>query len=164
MSANRPAFLIDTNVWLDYELGYSESHERACRFFRAARIGDARMGIAAHSLKDVFYVARNRAKAANRKDGMPLDASAKSANAVAWALVEHILESAEIVGSDYMDAYIAHKQRFLHEDYEDDLVIAAAMRMNADFLITSDAALLKHSPVATLVPEDATKLLRAREG
>ena len=163
MSKTAPAFLIDTNVWLDYELGYSESYEQARAFFRAARRGNARMGIAAHSLKDVFYIARNRAKAANREDGMPAKASAASASVVAWAIVDHILESAEVVGLDFMDAHIAQKQRALHDDYEDNLVVAAAMRMKADILVTSDAVLLKHAPVATLSPDAAMKWLAAYE-
>lgn len=164
MNKKVPAFLIDTNVWLDYELGYSESFEQARAFFRAARQVNARMGIAAHSLKDVFYIARNRAKAANREDGMPAEASAASANVVAWAIVDHILESAEVVGSDFVDAHIAQKQRTLHDDYEDNLVVAAAMRMKADILVTSDAVLLKHALVAVLSPDASIKWLAACEG
>lgn len=158
------SFLIDTNVWIDYELSYTESYKPAREFFRAARQCEGvRMGIAAHSLKDVFYVSRNRAKAANLKDGMPKESAAASASVIAWSLVDHIMETAEVVGSDYSDAYIATKQRSIHDDYEDDLVIAAAMRMGADFLVTSDADLLRHAPVAALSPEDATKWLIARD-
>ncbi len=157
------AFLVDTNVWVDYELSYTETYKPARELFKALRGAEGvRVGIAAHSLKDVFYIARNRAKAANLKGGMSPEASAASASVVAWALVNHIMETAEVVGSDFLDATIAVKQRGIHDDYEDNLVIAAAMRMKADFLVTSDATLLKHAPVAALTPEDATKWLNAQ--
>lgn len=163
MNSKKPVFLVDTNVWIDYELGCSSSFAQAREFFRAARLADVRIGIASHSLKDVFYIARNRAKAANQQGGMASESSAASASSVAWALVEHILEVAEVVGSDFADAHIAQKQRLLHDDYEDNLVVAAAMRMDADFLVTSDATLLKHAPVAALAPADATKWLQLSE-
>ena len=159
---NRPALLIDTNVWYDVELGKA-NREAVRRFFIAARAHDARMGIAAHSLKDLYALVESRMKFLNRTEGtISQNSSGKVARAVAWALVEKALDNAEIVGSDYSDALIAVKHRPIHDDFEDCLVIAAAMRMNADLLVTSDQALLKHAPVAALSPQDATHWLENR--
>lgn len=158
----RNAFLLDTNVWLDMVLP-GDNHDAVHAFVLAARAEDARLGIAAHSLKDVYVLMQRRLKLDNKKDGkIPADKIEPASRVVAWSIVQNIIETAEIVGSDYSDAYIAAKQRPIHDDFEDDLVIAAAMRMKADFLVTSDAALLRHAPVAALSPEDATTWLNAR--
>ena len=158
----RPALLVDTNVWLDMEFG--ERGGWPTEFLIAARLADARMGIAAHSLKDVYYLIQRRIKLDDqRQGGVDPQRSASAARIAAWAVVEHILEVAEVVGSDYMDAHLAMKHRRVHDDYEDDLIIAAAMRMKADLLVTSDQALIKHAPIAALTPQDATHWLESRE-
>lgn len=150
----RPALLVDTNVWLDLEFG--ERGGWPTEFLVAARMADARMGIAAHSLKDVYYLIQRRIKLDDQRlGGVDPQRSAAAARAAAWAVVEHIMEVAEVVRSDYIDAHLATKQRRLHDDYEDDLIIAAAMRMKADLLVTSDQALIQHSPIAALTPQNA---------
>lgn len=156
-----PALLIDTNVWLDIE--YGERGGWPTEFLIAARMADARLGIAAHSLKDVYYLIQRKIKLDDqRAGGVDPQRSAAAARAAAWAVVEHILEVVEVVGSDYLDAHLATKQRRIHDDYEDDLVIAAAMRMKADLLVTSDQALLKHAPIAALTPQDAIPWLEGK--
>lgn len=159
----RPALLVDTNVWLDVEFG--ERDGWPTEFLIAARMADARMGIAAHSLKDVFYLIQRKIKLdSQRLGGTDSQRSAAAARIAAWAVVEHILEVAEVVGSDYMDAHLATKHRRVHDDYEDDLIIAAAMRMRADLLVTSDQALIKHAPIAALTPQDAIYWLESAIG
>ena len=65
------------------------------------------------------------------------------------------------MGADYSDAYRALKQKAIHSDYEDDLVIACAMRLDARMLVTNDEAFIKHSPVPTLSARDALEVLTA---
>ena len=51
----------------------------------------------------------------------------------------------------------------LHADFEDDLVIAAALRAKADYLVTNDEGLLRHCPVAALDARDMVALLEAED-
>ena len=67
------------------------------------------------------------------------------------------------VACDQADVWMARKQRCLHEDYEDNLVVAAAQRAHADCLVTNDQNLLEHSPVAALSCADALAYLQALE-
>ena len=60
------------------------------------------------------------------------------------------------------EALRAMTYRDLHDDFEDDLLLAAAARVDADYVVTSDRALLRHAPVACLDPADMRALLRAR--
>ena len=46
---------------------------------------------------------------------------------------------------------------------EDDLIIAAAERSRADFLVTFDERLTRHAPVAALAPADVLALLDGPE-
>lgn len=48
----------------------------------------------------------------------------------------------------------------LHDDFEDDLVIAAAQRIDVDFVVTFDRLPIHHAPVACLEPSDMTVLLK----
>lgn len=237
----RAAILLDTNVWLDLAFG-GERGRLAQQLVVEALDRDARLGIAAHSLKDVFALVERRLKMLNRSasaaDGLMCDNldgdkraaaltdgdsdreaavvtagniphSAASddggaqgnvlpgsdysrnvpeestapinnkeasqvevsssideqrigavAREAAWATVKYIMEVAEVVGSDFMDAALAVKGRSVHDFYEDNLVVAAAMRMNADLLVTSDKMLQKHSTVGTLSVPDALNWLQ----
>ena len=65
------------------------------------------------------------------------------------------------VGSDESDLWTACGLCNLHNDLEDNLIVAAAQRSNATYLITSDELLIKHAPVAALTPSDALTLLQA---
>ena len=147
--------LCDTNVWLDYYLGERSGHEEARELImQGCRRGIAFM-VPSSCLGDVFYLCQADFKRAVREaNGCVTESQALAAQASAWAIVEHLLELATVVGSDHGDAYIAAKHRVVHGDFEDDLVIAAALRSSADCLVTDDEQLRRHSPVLTLsVPE-----------
>ncbi len=58
------------------------------------------------------------------------------------------------------DIWYAEKLRGVHDDFEDNLVLAAAERVKATYLVTSDEQLLKHATVATLTPERALAALK----
>ena len=158
---NPNVLVLDTNVWLDYELGMRPGHDVAFRLVDFAATRGIRLGLASHSMKDVFYIMGQQLKAMNRENGaMSEEAAALAARQVSWGVFDHLMELAECIPIDYSDAWIAGKYRDLHPDYEDDLVVAAAMRMKADYLVTSNARLIRHSPVPTLSPGDALRVLQ----
>ena len=156
----RITLLLDTNVWLDYYLGWRRGHAVAAELITRACETDADLLYAAVTSKDVYYLIaaelKRQARAANA--GALDESAARAAGEAAWACVEHLDEIATVVGCDLSDLWLARKQRILHADYEDDLVIAAALRANPTCLVTSDEALLRHAPVAALCVEDAAKL------
>ena len=145
-----PVLLFDTNIWVGFELR-DRGFEQIEDLMRLARRNGARIGIAAHSLKDVFTIVERRLKAAEQADQrMRKESVGPAARVAAWAVINHILGFAEIVGSDYLDAYMAMKDRVFHDFYENNLVIAAVRRMQADLLVTQNRALINHSPVPAL--------------
>ena len=51
------------------------------------------------------------------------------AREMAWGCVRNMSEIATAVGCDGRDVWIAEKQKRLHPDYEDNLIIAASIRL-----------------------------------
>ncbi len=160
----RFSLLLDTNVWIDYYLGYRPLHKQACELLRLAVRLDADVLYAATSSKDLFFLIEADFKREYRRaHGGTLDAEgATAADAMAWGCLEHLTENATAVGCDLSDIWLARKQRSLHADYEDNLIVAAAQRARADLLVTSDERLLRHCPVAALDIPGAIAALRVR--
>lgn len=162
MSRQR-VYLLDTNVWLDYYLGFRGGHERARRLVEVVVGHNDTLAYCMTSLKDVFYIVASAFKGiARRESGGDLsEGAAAAAVATAWACVDNMQEIGCAVPLDLSDAWIAGKQRPVHADFEDDLIIAAAMRARADCLVTNDERLLRHCPVAALDVADALSLVEA---
>ena len=154
------ALLLDTNVWLDYHMPDRPGHESAFRLIAWAVDNEYPLLIASHSMKDLYYLFWQIGKAHNRDEGkLSPEAASESARTAAWAITEQVAAHATVVGSAGDDAWLALKMKNAHFDYEDNLVVAAAMRAQPRFLVTNDRALIAHSPVATVTPEDALKFL-----
>lgn len=155
--------LLDTNVWLDNYLGARPGHPVANRLLDLAAQVDADLLVPLTSLKDFFYLMQIELKRCTSADGgAPTPDDIHAIREIAWAALENLSGIATVVGGDGSDAWTARKHRAIHDDFEDGLVIAAALRSKADFLITRDEKLLRHSPVAALSPADMVSYLEAR--
>ncbi len=154
------ALLLDTNVWLDYYLPWRSGHAVAQRLIVSAFKQNQTLAYAVPSIKDVFYmVAAEHKRAERAATGALSESAARAATVAAWGCVNNMQEIACAVPLDHTDVWIASKQRVLHGDFEDDLVIAAAMHGKADYLVTNDDALLRHCPVAALSVSDMCTVL-----
>lgn len=160
-----PAFsptklLLDTNVWVDYYIGMRKGHADSFTLIRRAIEVNTGLYVPMHCTKDLFYFIALWSKKDMRKmnGGRLSQGAANAANELAWGCVQHLNRIATPVGCDQSDAWLAIKQKTVHADYEDNLVIAAAMRANA-ILVTNNADLIKHSPVAALSVRDAIAYL-----
>ena len=152
--------VVDTNVWLDYLFGGRVGNTAASAFIAATQKAGASLVISPHSLCDVFFLTRQELKRANKLDGKQTpEEAATSARVAAWAAIDLIMELATVGPSDQMDAIVAAKNRSIHGDYEDNLVVACATRTKARWLVTNDRQLIQHCTVAALTPEDACRLL-----
>lgn len=158
---SRKTLLVDTNVWVDYYLGHRPGSTAAFKLLECANAHDCTLAYAATSVKDLFFLLANDYKVAYRKThgGELTQSATQAATAAAWAAVDHLSEIAAAVCCDQSDIWMARKQRPLHNDFEDDLVIAAAMRAKALCLVTNDEQLLRHCPVAALDVPDAITLV-----
>ena len=149
--------LLDTNVWLDYFLAERAGHKAAFRLIETACRNGVQLCHAVHATKDVFFLAASSMKRAYRTNmGVePSEAASNAATQTAWGFLRNMNALSTAVGCDASDVWVAEKQRTTHADYEDCLVVAAAIRCSAALLVTSDENLRKHSLVASCSPDDA---------
>lgn len=159
----KPAtMLLDTNVWVDQFLGV-RPHSGASRAL-VDLMGELAITplYSIGSSKDAYYTIRATCKRQMRSenDGVLTEGQAVVANEIAWACLENMVELGTAVGCDETDVWLARKQRAVHSDFEDDLVIAAAMRSGA-LLVTNNEELLRHCPVAAMDAHDATLYLQS---
>ena len=121
--------LLDTNVWLDYYLPWRGGHAVARQLIERALEDNRTLAYAVSTVKDVYYmVAAEHKRAERAAAGSLSDSAAQAATATAWGCINNMQAIACAVPLDHTDVWMAAKQRALHGDFEDDLVIASAMR------------------------------------
>lgn len=149
--------ICDTNVLVDYLLPLRPGHSKAVLLFDGCGRCDARMMCVSLSLKDVDYLSKMSLKREIRNED----------SAVVWATVaaivsrfgrncvETLLGILEVVAVDESVCREALELGPAHNDYEDDLIIAASRQANADMVVTGDKALIRHFPDICVSVEDA---------
>ena len=155
-----PLIVVDTNVWLDLFLPNRAGRDDARRFVeRAIRCG-ASLLYTVQTANDVFARVSINAKRWVRESKGEIDENyAMAIKGLAWDCVASMRNLGTAVGADDSDLWLAQKYRGLHDDFEDDLILAACTRVSADYLVTNDVKLLRHAPVAALTPSDICILL-----
>lgn len=152
--------LLHTNVWLDDFIPSRTRHDVVRRMVDRLIRSDVTLLFAMTSTKDVYYALASYFKGEVRRSGEALtDAAAYAANEAAWGSLQLMGRIATPVGVDMSDYWVASHLKHVHHDYEDNLVVAAAQRAQADCLVTSDEALLRHAPLAAYSPEDMLRYM-----
>lgn len=157
------SMLLDTNVWLDAFLPGRKLADSVRRLISLAQRADAVIYYPVHTMPDVFYLSFIGVKRLlhGQADDEVVAAAART---TAWELVNTMRDIAVAVGSDQADVWLACKSEHIHNDVEDNLVLAAMKRSKADYLVTSDKRLIAHAPlasVAAVTPEDMLRVLEA---
>lgn len=157
--------LLDTNVWLDYFIESRSRHRESFRLIDLCIQREIELLFAVTSSKDVFYTMNRIVKHWHREshDGELTESAALAAQEMAWGCVRQMQELGTAVGCDVSDVWYACKQRSIHGDYEDDLILAAVQRVGSTTLVTNDEKLLRHCPVAALDVQDAIKYIEQIE-
>lgn len=154
--------LIDTNVWLDYFLGRTNATESIVElFFRAAEAEDIVLFSSSLSVKDAYYILGRTMKADAHRVGALTPEAIAAADETAWACVRLIRQKSIIasVGADEVFDSFVFKHH--HNDFEDDLILGVANRIDADYVVTEDKNLIKHTNGVCI---DAHQALRLVEG
>lgn len=154
--------IVDTNVWLDYFVATRPGREAARDLMCLAQEHSINLLYTIGTIKDVSYIAEVAFKADVRADGGVVDETVGAiARQFAWSCVMSMRELATAVGADETDVWVAEKYHAVHPDFEDDLILAAAQRVHADYLITNDRHLAEAAPIAALTPERFNAMVRS---
>ncbi len=152
--------LVDSCVLVDNYLGSHPKHGESYEFLNRAYTAGATLLYGASKLETVFYVLVTEAKRMVRTEkGVVSEADAAAARAFAWGCIENIRNFATAVGVDEADLWLASKYRSVGPDFEDNVLLAAAQRANADYLVTWDATLLRTPTVRTATPAEMLALM-----
>ena len=134
--------LLDTNVVLDYLLNRMPWADHAQVIWQAHEAGRLNAHIAATTLTDIFYIVRK---------GLGLD--------LAWTGVHTCLDQLIVVGVDLPDLRSACS--FSGRDFEDNLQLACAVNIGAQYIITRDPAGFADASIPVVSSEEMANLLRS---
>lgn len=151
--------LLDTNVWLDYFFNRGDSGSRVRKLLDVIDAHGSLIVTTSGIMKDVFYLAGATLKNEARLAQVEPDSAA--AREVSWECIRIIQQRSQVIEGDTSICLHAMTLRGYHDDFEDDLLIAAAQQNDVTLLISSDKELLAHAPVPCLTPDDATVLLES---
>ena len=142
------AILIDANVWVDYFVNRSSKNKDALALISKSYASDScLLCTPITSVNNIYYAIRQYLKQEAREDEEPLDEEvAKAANEIAWACLATLRKLSFIVPADENDMIEASILKGIHFDYEDNLVAAAAKRVGAEYIVTSDEQMLARQP------------------
>ena len=155
--------VIDTCVWADVYIDSRAGHDDAISLLSTAIESETPLAYAITSCKDLFYLIRAfQKRAIITEKGVLPPADSEAIDAIANGCIQNMRLLATAVALDESDVWIAEKLASVHPDFEDNFVIAAAMRAKAKFIVTTDKNLIAHSPVAALDPATARALIESK--
>ena len=153
MRASR--LLLDTNVWVDYFHGVGPGVAAIEEIVSRGLKGKVHLLYAPTSAKDVFYLISRRLRQTDARGS----SSSASFTAAASACVRRMMEVADAAPQSYAECELACLLRSNFDDFEDNLIIAAAETDKADYVVTSDRLFLQALPEACITPDRAVALL-----
>lgn len=152
--------LIDTNVWLDYFLARTNATEPIVELLtRAAEAEDIALFSSSLSVKDVYYILGRTMKADARREGALTPEAIVSADETAWACVRLIRQKSIIASVGVDEVFDSFVFKYHHNDFEDDLMLGVANRIDADYVVTEDKNLIRHTNGVCIDVEQALRLV-----
>lgn len=153
--------LVDTNVWLDVFIPYRAAREQSCEFIEYALSMKHNLLFTLQTACDVYAKVGIEAKTWVRASSSLTEAWSRAIRSSAWDCVHQMQEMGTVVGADGSDLWVACRLREVHNDLEDDLILAACERAKVDYLVTKDKKLITDAPVAALTPAKMTLVLKS---
>ena len=144
--------LLDTNGWLTYFLRRKEDLEAIDAIVALGTTNDLTLAYAPTTAKDLFYLIPRCLR--ERGGG-----SAVSYKPAAWACLNRLMEIAAAAPQTLGECERARMLRHEFGDFENNLIMASAAAVKADYVVTNDKRLLKAMPEDCITPARAVDLL-----
>ncbi len=152
--------IIDTNVLLDFfAVSCTEDNFRSAKSLITELSKREQLFLVTPSiLRDFHYLFCSRLKAETRaKNGTVTSSEVATIQTLCLASIESITSLGTIASEDLGTCEMARVLCKTHPDYEDNLLSAVALRVDATAIVTRDASFAKHSPVLCCTPEQALR-------
>lgn len=161
MSADHPLMMLDTNIWLDSYLNHRKGTNAARMLITFAIENDIALAYAATSTKDIFYILSSEMKHRARKEtGTLSEEQAQACISLAWGCLDNMASLAVAAPVGESQVWLARHYRTLHNDFEDDLILAAAETSKSDYLVTNDQRLIGKSSIPAFTSVDMLAFLQ----
>lgn len=158
--SEQPRILVDSNVWVANYLGTSPHYKESYEFLRLACEQGATLLYGVTKLEDVFSQLEVGLAQAMRADGADDSRAMSGARSFAWGCIDNIRELGTAVGADEADLWLACKYRTVTVGLADGMVLAAAKRARANYLVTWNEHLLSSGLVSAATPAQMMPILR----
>lgn len=155
MNRKHLSLLVDTNVWVDFILG-REGASSVLKMLNAASEDEDPIAVTTSIMKDAFFIIGATIKRKAREEGVSESAFqdvSVAAKEVAWSSLMTIQRFSIMLNQGFQEHLEAMTLRDVHNDYEDDLLLATAKSAKIDYLITNDKGLLSNKVVPALSPQ-----------
>lgn len=155
------SILCDTNVLIYYMLCTPRFINDVVKLFELCIEREIKLSCASLSLKDVFYITPERFKERFMNDESTVVAATAKLMLpeVAWSGISRLKELMTIMPIGAEECEVAQSLRHIHNDFEDDLIIAAAKQSGASYVVTYDKKLAKHFPEYCKTPAEIVSAL-----
>ena len=156
--------IVDVNVLVEeaQSLIISSKIEESRKLINLLSESNIQIGLTPTMLKDLRYLVCARTKKLIRDEKGKLEAvDAIFAQQVALSKLDWYLENATIISVGLVDCRMARTLMKVHNDYEDNLITAAAIRTEATGIITRDEKFAKTCQVKCFSPAQAIKSIEA---
>ncbi len=142
--------VVDTNVLLDY-FGVScseQDQKNAMAFIKKLVEHEIVFLVTPSVLRDFYYLFCSKLKKKVREDlGEVAPEAAMAIQAACLEAIEAIMNVGTVASEDLCSCEAARVLCKQHSDYEDNLLSAVALRIEATAIIPRDAAFTTHAPV-----------------
>lgn len=155
MSQEKTAsILCDTNILIYYMNGTPRFIKDVVTLFERCAEYGVGIACASLSLKDVFYITPARFKDDFIDDESVVVATTAKLMLpeVAWSSIARLRTLMKIVPVGADECALAQSLRSSHNDFEDNLIVAAAKNSGAEHVVTYDKKLAQHYPGYCLTP------------
>ncbi|MEG0323780.1 MAG: PIN domain-containing protein [Raoultibacter sp.] len=153
--------MFDTNVWLDYHCARDGEDKTAHTLLDTLLSRSHQLYVTPMILKDVYYLIGSILKQEFRVSEQSVSTGTAGAiNEIAWGCVRQMLAVAEVAGVGPQNCVQAVSLRTVHEDFEDNLILACAQASSIDYFITSDKRLLKHAAITCISPKEMLSIMK----
>lgn len=153
--------VLDTNVWMDFYLNRENKSRVVINLMDAIEEHGSMIATTDGICKDTFYLLWSELKSPDERDSVEVSPESVSASAKesAWGCIRDITRHSINIPGTSSDPMRAITLRDIHDDFEDDLLIAVCEYNDVRMIVSSDKKLQSHSPIKCMSIEGATKYL-----
>ena len=148
--------LLEEALWSEYSVGIQESRD----LMQLMSAKEIPICMTPTMLKDLRYLTEARTKSFFRRDhGELKPADAVFIKQFADSKLDWYLDNATIMSETLIDCRMARSMMKVHNDFEDNLITAVAIRAEAKGIVTRDEKFSRECQVKCYTPAQAIKFI-----